>query len=488
MQNNGGNMNIQSVLKDVKYQGTVKDFDTDFVTDDSRKVRAGCVFVCSKGLTFDGHTFAAKALEIGAKLVVCERDMGLEDQIIVENSRQTYSLMCANLFGNPSRKMKMIGITGTNGKTTSAFLIKDLLEQQGKKVGLMGTVQNMIDQQIIPAKFTTPQPYELQALLAQMYKSGCEYVVMEVSSQALVQNRLYGITYDVAVFTNLTQDHLDYHKTMENYFDAKCILFENSRNIVVNADDSYGKIVAQRYKDKNLITFSAKNDDADFTAKNINFTHNSVKFLMVGKGSINRVNFPMPGEFSVHNAMGAALACVALDIDESAAATALNNVKGVKGRCEILVKEPFTVICDYAHTGDGLENVLSSLRPFVQGRFMVLFGCAGERDKTKRIAMAEAVAKYADFVVLTSDNPRKEDPQSIIDSVKGYFEDKNIPYIAEVDRRKAINIALDMLQYNETLILCGKGHEDYQVLNGITVYLDEHEIVAKFMDKYNKGK
>ena len=365
MQNNGGNMNIQSVLKDVKYQGTVKDFDTDFVTDDSRKVRAGCVFVCSKGLTFDGHTFAAKALEIGAKLVVCERDMGLEDQIIVENSRQTYSLMCANLFGNPSRKMKMIGITGTNGKTTSAFLIKDLLEQQGKKVGLMGTVQNMIDQQIIPAKFTTPQPYELQALLAQMYKSGCEYVVMEVSSQALVQNRLYGITYDVAVFTNLTQDHLDYHKTMENYFDAKCILFENSRNIVVNADDSYGKIVAQRYKDKNLITFSAKNDDADFTAKNINFTHNSVKFLMVGKGSINRVNFPMPGEYSVHNAMGAALACVALDIDESAAANALNNVKGVKGRCEILVKEPFTVICDYAHTGDGLENVLSSLRPFV---------------------------------------------------------------------------------------------------------------------------
>ena len=480
-------MNIQSVLKDVKYQGTVKDFDTDFVTDDSRKVRAGCVFVCSKGLTFDGHTFAAKALEIGAHLVVCERDMGLENQIIVENSRQAYSLMCANLFGNPSRKMKMIGITGTNGKTTSAFLIKDLLEQQGKKVGLMGTVQNMIDQQIIPAKFTTPQPYELQALLAQMYKSGCEYVVMEVSSQALVQNRLYGIHYDVAVFTNLTQDHLDYHKTMENYFDAKCILFENSTNVIVNADDSYGRIIAERYSHKNIITFSAKRDDADYTAKNIDFTHNSVKFLMVGKGSISRVNFPMPGEYSVHNAMGAALACVAVDIDEKSVCQALNNVKGVKGRCEILVKEPFTVICDYAHTGDGLENVLSSLRPFVKGRFVVLFGCAGERDKTKRRSMAEAVAKYADFVVVTSDNPRKEDPQSIIDSVTGYFEEKNIPYIAHVDRRKAINMALDMLQYNETLILCGKGHEDYQVLNGITVYLDEHEIVAKFMDKYNRG-
>ena len=480
-------MNIQSVLKDVKYQGTVKNFDTDFVTDDSRKVRPGCVFVCSKGLTFDGHTFAAKALEIGAQLVVCERDMGLENQIIVENSRQTYALMCGNLFDNPSRKMKMIGITGTNGKTTSAFLIKDLLEQQGKKVGLMGTVQNMIDQQIIPAKFTTPQPYELNALLSQMYKSGCEYVVMEVSSQALVQNRLFGIKYDVAVFTNLTQDHLDYHKTMENYFDAKCILFENSDNIVVNIDDSYGKIVADRYKHKNVITLSAHSDSADFTAKNIDFTHNSVKFLLVGKGSISRVNFPMPGEYSVHNAMGAALACVAAGLDEKATAAALSHVKGVKGRCEILVKEPFTVICDYAHTGDGLENILSSLRPFVQGRFVVLFGAAGERDAGKRVAMAQAVAKYADFVVLTSDNPRKENPQSIIDSMTGYFDEKNIPYLTEVDRRKAINIALNMLQYNETLILCGKGHEDYQVLNGITVYLDEHEIVAKFMEKYNKG-
>ena len=251
-------MNIQSILKDVKYQGNVKDFDTDFVTDDSRKVRAGCVFVAGKGNSFDGHTFAAKAIELGAKLVVCERDMGLEDQNIVENSRQAYSLMCANLFDNPSRKMKMIGITGTNGKTTSAFLIKDLLEQQGKKVGLMGTVQNMIADQVIPAKFTTPPAYELNALLNQMWRAGCQYVVMEVSSQALAQNRLYGIKYDVAVFTNLTQDHLDYHKTMENYFAAKCLLFENSENIILNTDDEYGAKAADMYSHKNVTTFSAK--------------------------------------------------------------------------------------------------------------------------------------------------------------------------------------------------------------------------------------
>lgn len=480
-------MNIQSILKDVKYQGNVKDFDTDFVTDDSRKVRAGCVFFAGRGNSFDGHTFAAKAIELGAKLVVCEKDMGLEDQIIVENSRQAYSLMCANLFDNPSRKMKMIGITGTNGKTTSAFLIKDLLEQQGKKVGLMGTVQNMIADQVIPAKFTTPPAYELNALLNQMYRAGCQYVVMEVSSQALAQNRLYGIKYDVAVFTNLTQDHLDYHKTMENYFAAKCLLFENSEKIILNIDDEYGAKAAELYAHKNVTTFSAKNDTADYTAKNIDYTRNSVKFLMVGKGSINRVNFPMPGEYSVHNAMGAALACIACGFGETRISRSLSQVKGVRGRCEILVKEPFTVICDYAHTGDGLENVLSSLRPFIKGRFFVLFGCAGERDKAKRVFMAQAVARYADWVILTSDNPRKEDPQSIIDSVKVYFEQENIPYTAEVDRRKAINMALNMLQYNDTLIMCGKGHEDYQVLNGITVYLDEHEIVEKFMNKYNRG-
>ncbi|MEG1863170.1 MAG: UDP-N-acetylmuramoyl-L-alanyl-D-glutamate--2,6-diaminopimelate ligase [Oscillospiraceae bacterium] len=481
-------MNIHSVLQDVKYQGSIKDFDTDFITDDSRKIRAGCVFVCSKGLTFDGHTYAAKALEQGAKLVVCERDMGLENQIIVENSREAYSLLCSNLFDNPSRKMKMIGITGTNGKTTSAFLIKDVLEQQGKKVGLLGTIQNMIDQQIIPAKFTTPQPFEFNALLSQMYKSGCEYVVMEVSSQALAQNRLFGIHFDVAVFTNLTQDHLDYHKTMENYFAAKCLLFENSDKIIVNIDDSYGRMLNEKFKDKNPITFSAKIDGASYTAKNIQFSQNGTKFLLVGKGNIDRVDFPMPGEYSVHNAMGAALACISLGFPQKDVVTGLSNAKGVRGRCEILVKEPFTVICDFAHTGDGLENVLSSLKPFAPEKFIVLFGCAGERDKAKRILMVEAVAKYADFVVLTSDNPRKENPQGIIDETQQYLIDNNIPHIAQVDRRKAINIALDMLKCKDTLILCGKGHEDYQVLNGITVYLDEHQVVKKYMDNHTEGK
>ncbi len=481
-------MDALTLLKEIKYQGSVKNCDIDFVTDDSRKVCKGCAFVCSKGANFDGHTFAKKAVELGASLIVAEKDTGVENQIIVENSKKAYALMCSNLFDNPSRKMKMIGITGTNGKTTSTYLIKSILEQQGKKVGLIGTIQNMIDQQDIPAKYTTPQAYELNVLLNQMYKTGCEYVVMEVSSMALVQNRLYGINFDVAVFTNLTQDHLDYHKTMEEYFKAKCILFENSKNIVVNIDDDYGKRISQQYSDNkhNVITFSINNDSADCTAKNVQFAATGSKFIMVSQGNINRVEFPMPGEYSIHNAMGAAIACSCLGFDMEEICYSLKNIDGVKGRCEVLVKEPFTVICDYAHTPDGLENVLSGIKPFAQKRLVVLYGCAGERDPKKRIIMTEAVIKYADFAVLTSDNPRGEDPEKILDDAKGPLIENNIPHIIEVDRRKAIKMALDLLEPNDILILCGKGHEDYQVIDKVTLYLDEHQIVKQYMKKRNE--
>lgn len=480
-------MNVQNLLKGIEYSGTVRDVEITFVTDDSRKVCEGCAFICSKGASFDGHTFAQKAAELGARLIVAQQDTGAENQIIVEDSKKAYALICANFFDNPAKKMKMIGITGTNGKTTSTYLIKDILQQQGKKVGLIGTIQNMIDQQDIPAKYTTPQAYELNVLLSQMHKSGCEYVVMEVSSMALVQHRLYGIQFDTAVFTNLTQDHLDYHKTMEEYFKAKCILFENSKNIIVNADDEYGRIIAQQYKDKtNVRTFSIKDDSACCTAKNIELSGTGSKFIMVSEGCINRAEFPMPGEYSVHNAMGAALACESLGFDMAKIAQSLKNIQGVKGRCEVLVKEPFTVICDYAHTPDGLENVLSGLKPFAEKRFIVLYGCAGERDPKKRRYMSEAVAKYADFAVLTSDNPRGEDPQKIIDDAIDPLIENKIPYIAEIDRRKAIKMALDMLQCNDILILCGKGHEDYQVIDKITLYLDEHMIVEQYMKKRNE--
>ncbi len=479
-------MNIQNILSNVEYEGSIKDFDTDFITDDSRKIREGCVFICSKGLKFDGHKYAKEAIEKGVSLLVCEYDTGFSNQIIVKDSRKAYALMCSNLFNNPSKKLKIIGVTGTNGKTTVSFLIKDILEQMGKKVGLLGTVHNMIDQQIIPAKFTTPQAFDLHALFSQMHKSDCEFVVMEVSSQGLIQDRLYGVEFETGVFMNLSVDHLDYHKTMENYFDAKCMLFENSKNVIVNIDDEYGKKVVEKFKNKKIYTFSAKSDMADFTAKQIQYTQNSTKFIFVGENNIKRVEFPMPGEYSAYNAMAASLSVYSQDFNFDEVGSALSEVRGVKGRCEILVKEPFTVIRDFAHTADGLENVLSSLRPFVSGKFYVLFGCAGDRDPSKREPMAISAAKYADFIIVSSDNPRSENPQKILDETSDYFKRNNIEYLSEIDRRKAINLALDMLKYEDVLILCGKGHEDYQVLDGITVYLDESMIVKKYMENYNK--
>ncbi|MEG0020254.1 MAG: UDP-N-acetylmuramoyl-L-alanyl-D-glutamate--2,6-diaminopimelate ligase, partial [Oscillospiraceae bacterium] len=386
------------------------------------------------------------------------------------------------------KKLKLIGVTGTNGKTTSTYLIKEILEQQGKKVGLIGTIQNIIDGQDIPAKFTTPHPYELNVLLSQMEKTGCEYVVMEVSSMALDQDRLYGIEFEVGIFTNLTQDHLDYHKTMDNYFAAKSKMFTMSKKMVVNIDNDYGRRLAEDFKasGKEIISYSLKDDTAVCTAKNIQLDGTGSRFIMVSQGNINRVEFSMPGEYSVQNAMGSALACIALGFDDAQVCGSLKNIHGVKGRCEVLVKEPFTVICDYAHTPDGLENVLKGLKPFAKKRFIVLFGCAGERDAKKRKFMSEAVGKYADFVILTSDNPRGENPQSIIDDARQYLIEENIPHLAEVDRRKAIKIALNMLQCEDILILCGKGHEDYQVIDKITLYLDEHEIVEQYMKKRNE--
>ncbi len=482
-------MKISELLYNLKYTGTLSEellnTDADFVTDDSRKVRKGCVFVATKGASFDGNSFITKALDLGAVLIVSERDNEYDCRIKVMNSRKAYALLCANLFGRPAEKLTLIGVTGTNGKTTSTFLIKDVLEKMGKKVGLIGTVQNMIAGQIVPAKFTTPQAYELNALFSQMVKAGCEYVVMEASSQALAQERLYGIRFGIALFTNLTQDHLDYHKTMENYFAAKCKLFENADTIIVNADDEHGRRIPEMFSDKQVITFSDKKDTADLTAKNLQFSRNGVRFVIVGKGSIERIDLPMPGDYSIHNGMGAYAVATALGFSSDEVARALSEITGVKGRCEILVKEPFTVINDFAHTGDGLENLLSSLKPFAEERFIVLFGCAGQRDSRKRYEMARAVEKYADKVILTSDNPRKESIESTMKECVEVFEEAGIDYTVIPDRRKAVNMALGMLKSKDMLLLCGKGHEDYQANRGRTLYLDEREIVSRYIREHS---
>ncbi len=476
-------MTVYEIFSGIEYTGKLNNMQVTGVTQDSRKVQKGSIFVCTVGRTSDGHSFAKLAVEKGAICVVCEKSVGLDCEVIVKNSRIAYSLLCQNFFDNPAKKLKLIAVTGTNGKTTVTTVIKQVLEFAGEKCGLIGTIKSEIDTMQLPSKFTTPEAWDLNALFSRMQQAGCEYVIMEASSQALDQLRLYGFNFEIGVFTNLTQDHLDYHGSMENYFLCKTMLFENCEKIIVNIDDDYGKRVLQMFSDKQIISYSDKQSDADYTANSIVLEAGYVKFNMVSKNEIQKIKFPMPGAFSVHNALAAAITSICLNTTPDVVSKALESCKGVCGRGEVLYSGDFTVICDYAHTGDGIEKILSSIKPFTKGRLIALYGCAGERDAVKRPLMSMAVVKYADIAVLTSDNPRKENPYDIIKDAEGVLKDSKKEYYVEVERRTALRLALGLLQKDDVLVLCGKGHEDYQVIDGVTIYLDEHKIVREWVDE-----
>lgn len=476
-------MELKELFREIAYTGALPEGDASLVTQDSRRVCPGAVFVCAKGRTADGHDYAQQALAAGAVCVVTERPLGLARTVQVENGRRAYALLCQNYFGRPADRLRLAAVTGTNGKTTVTTLLKQILEQAGSKVGLIGTIHTEIDTMDVPAKYTTPEPWDLNALFSRMVRAGCTYAVMEASSQALDQLRLWGLRFEVGVFTNLTQDHLDYHGSFENYFTAKKSLFSQTKRMVVNLDDAYGRRLLQEVSGPEQITFSVSDDAADYTARGIRLSAAGVQFEMVGRGMIQRIRFPMPGHYSVDNALAAAAAAVALGVPAQTAAQALTASRGVRGRCEVLYHGAFTVLCDYAHTGDAIEKVLSGLAPFAEGRLIVLYGCAGERDAKKRPLMSAAVAKYADYAVLTSDNPRGEDPWAILRDAEPELAASGKPYLVELERRTAVRKALELLRPGDVLALCGKGHEDYQVIDGVTIYLDEHRIVREWLQE-----
>lgn len=457
----------------------VADCEVRSLTDDSRKVEKGSLFICVKGASFDGHDFAAKALEIGAAAVVTQRDLGLKNQIIVEDTRKTYGELCAAWFNHPEKKMKLIGVTGTNGKTTMTTLIKEILTKSGHKVGLIGTIQNEIGDEILHTDNTTPFTYDFMELLDNMVRKGCDCAVMEVSSFALVQHRIGPAHFRVAVFTNLTQDHLDYHKTMEEYYQAKKLLFGRCDLAIVSIDDEYGRRLYDEIScDKYSYSIHAP---ADYSAENVQIRPDSTSYDFCAEKEKTPVTVAMPGGFNVANSMAAMAACMKLGIPKAKVLSLIETCKGVKGRCEVIpTGRDFTVICDYAHTPDALENILSSVKTYTAGRLVCLFGCGGNRDKTKRPKMAAAAAKYADRLIVTSDNPRDEDPMDIIRDVLVGLEGSTVPYEAIADRREAIFYALKTAQAGDVLVLAGKGHEDYQVLAGDKhIHFDEREIVAE---------
>lgn len=458
----------------------LSDREISGVTDDSRRVTSGCAFVCIRGQRFDGHTLAEQALDQGASLIVAERDLGLGDrQLIVPDTRKAYGQLCAAWFGHPEKKLKLIGVTGTNGKTTTVNVIKHILTKNGHKVGLIGTICNEIGDQIVPAKNTTPLTFELFSLFSKMVEAGCDMAVMEVSSFGLVQNRIGPANFEIGVFTNLTPEHLDYHRDMEDYYQAKRMLFDVCDLAVCNIDDTYGQ---RLYSELSCQKYSyGTQDNADFYADVIKLRPAETSFWFCHEGKSYRVNMKMTGMFNVSNvtaAMGACLKC-GLSMDQILEAVA--EYSGVRGRCEVIpTGREFSVICDYAHTPDALEKILSNLRACQEerGRLVCLFGCGGDRDATKRPLMGAAAAQYADHLILTSDNPRSENPDAIIAEIQ-----KGIPegtsYTVVADRIQAIHHAIQTAQPGDVIVLAGKGHEDYQILaDQVTVHLDEREIVA----------
>lgn len=469
-------MKLSQLLKGIEVKNSYTDVEVCDVTQDSRLVKEGYLFICIKGATFDGHSVAKEMLEKGAAAVVCEYDLGLDRQVIVSDTRSALSPICANFFGNPAEKLKLIGLTGTNGKTTTTFLIKQILESLGKKVGLIGTVQNMVGDEVYPAHYTTPDPHELQCLFRKMVDAGCEYCVMEVSSQALAQGRVKGIEFLLGAFTNLTQDHLDYHKTFENYFAAKRILFENCKIALTNTDDEYGKRITEGL-DCKVYTYGVKNINVDFSARNVEFSPKGVKYELVCD-SIGRVNCPIPGRFSVYNSLCAAGVALALGFDFSEVVMAISQCIGVKGRIEVVpTNTDFTVIIDYAHSPDGLKNIISSLKEIATGRVVTLFGCGGDRDKTKRPLMGKIASELSDFCIVTSDNPRSENPGAIINDILEGMKDTKTPFKVIENRAEAIKWAVNNAKENDIVLLAGKGHETYQILPTGTIHFDEREVV-----------
>ncbi len=478
-------MKLKELLSGLEILSAAADLETEIggVCYDSRQVEPGDLFVALSGYTVDGHKFISQAMASGAAAVLCQvppEGKGIP-YVQTADSRRALAAVGANFFAHPAWDMTMVGVTGTNGKTTSTYLLKAILEARGEKVGLIGTNQNMIGQEVLPTERTTPESFELQKLFARMRDAGCTHVVMEVSSHALFLDRVYGVPYKVGVFTNLTQDHLDFHKTMEDYCDAKAILFRNCETGVVNAADPW---TARLLKDASckIIAFSSSGE-ADLQAEDAVLAADHVAFMAVCGGKRVPVRVNIPGHFMIDNALDVLGAALVLGIPLEESAAVLTRVPHVKGRVEVVPTpgKDYTVLIDYAHSPDSLENVLTTVKGFAKGRTVALFGCGGDRDRAKRPKMGRAAAEIADFVIVTTDNPRTERPGDIIADILPGLEGTGTPYTVLEDRVEAIRWALDHARPGDVIVLCGKGHETYQEVGHEKRHMDEREIVAEYL-------
>ncbi len=475
-------MKLKELMRGIRVLECTADpeWNVETVCYDSRKASKNSLFVAISGFASDGNRFIPMALEKGAAAVVtAKKPEGDVPYILVESDRLALAMLGCNFYGHPAKSMTVIGVTGTNGKTSSTLLLKQVLERcLGAKVGLVGTMANMIGEEVLPTERTTPESFELQKLFARMRDSGCTHVVMEVSSHAVTLERIGGIHFDAAAFTNLTEDHLDFHKTMDAYCDAKAELFRRCDRAVINGDDPYAHRILDAAACPVLTTGIA--GKADLRAENPELHAEGIRFTACYGMERAEVNLPIPGRFTVYNALTVIGIALELGISLSDCAAALRTAKGVKGRVEVVPtpETPYSILIDYAHTPDGLENVLTSVKDFCKGRLIVVFGCGGDRDPMKRPIMGKIGVTCSDIAVITSDNPRTEDPMAIIQDILKGVNKEDGEYIVMEDRRSAIRYAMDIAKKNDIIVLAGKGHETYQDIGGEKRHLDEREEVA----------
>lgn len=479
------------LMKDLKYevlQGT-DEVRVDRIAWDSRKVRRDTLFICVKGKNVDRHDFALQAAEAGATVLVVERGVdgipGDRSILRVDNTREAMAHIAAAYYGEPSKYLNLLGITGTNGKTSVSWFIAKILETAGRKAGIIGTIENRTGRGRIRTEKlnpTTPDSIELQAALREMLDGGVSDVAMEVTSVALENHRVDRCRFDVGVFTNLTQDHLDEHGTMENYKNAKLKLFRMCRYGVVNADDPVCRDIRETASCDLLVTYGIENE-ADLKAENIEYTMNGVRFTLKFNGIKREIFIKVPGRFSVYNILAAIGACHLSGLTLEQIVRGVERIDGVKGRFEAVPNtKNCLVVIDYAHTPDGLENVLASIREFSKRKVIAVFGCGGDRDRTKRPQMGEIAGTLADFCILTSDNPRTEDPSRIIEDIEEGILKTGCPYQKVVNRKDAIFRALKAAEPQDVVLIAGKGHENYQMFADKTIHFDDGEVVKEYYE------
>src|SRR5437870_9581324 len=488
-------MQLKTLIDGIPVRQVIGTLDrpVESIAYDSRRAQRNSLFVALRGGKSDGHQFIAQAVEKGASVIVAEREEKYPrvTYLVVENSRTALADLSRVFYGRPGDRLKLAAVTGTNGKTTTTFLIKHICEKAGVRCGLLGTVRYEIADRVLPAVRTTPEALEVQELLAQMVNAGCRAAAMEVSSHALAQDRARGLEWDVAVFTNLTQDHLDFHGTMESYFDSKAKLFAQLGSqqkkpkpvAIVNIDDRYGEQLLDRIGKRVAVVTYGMSVRADFRASNYRVEFNGTSYQLDARGKSYLVRVPLIGRFNVANSVAALAAANALGIGLRDAVLSLGKSPQVPGRLEIVpAKRQFQVFVDYAHTPDALLNVLKTLRELEPRRLIVVFGCGGNRDREKRPLTGQVVDQNADYTIITSDNPRKEDPDKIIAEIEKGFRSSRYEKI--VDRTQAIGRAIALAQPRDIVLIAGKGHENYQEFADYTIPFDDIQVARRAIEDH----